>query len=665
MKINFKSLLIFIIFIAFMVSIFIAFERNALEVQFKHVELAMSLNMIRELSLQEGYDENNLLSLLKEKGISGIAVHEDTIEMLSFQGRIALLNTNNLAALSLMQEHLFYELNPVGYGDHLLICRDYGLFQRLRNFFYAYLGKDRVEECVIENNRYCLKIQGIEEELIKIGTGFSQEDIEKVKNIGFNVILRPKNTPKVTPEIIQHKLSSISAIEDISMIIFDEEEALGFPSGEMLSKTAAFLRENHYPFGIIEFASQEGIHAIAAEASEMAVRVHSITREEMETVTANTAVDRWIRGAQERNIRLFYINPFLKLQGRDLIQSNLDYIEQIRNELTENGYHVGQATLLPSYQIPLYLFFIIASGIISGAVLLLGEFIAIPGKYMFLLFTAGIIFLPLLYLLAGKIFLLKILALASALIFPVLAIIKNKDYFLKISQLKKENDSYSYLEMFKRIMSGITGIMLISLLCGLLIGALLTHHQFLLAIQLFSGIKIAYIFPLMLIFIFFWWASKEKKLDLWEDLRRPILFEHALLVFIFLVFVVIYISRSGNFSFLPVPAIEEKMRLFLEKILVARPRSKEFLIGYPLLSLAIAMNYLNLHYLKYPVIVMGSVAPVTVVNTFCHVHTSIYFSLLRTFHGYWLGLLIGIILSSIVFLFHKIFRVWFNGKRNE
>jgi len=132
-----------------------------------------------------------------------------------------------------------------------------------------------------------------------------------------------------------------------------------------------------------------------------------------------------------------------------------------------------------------------------------------------------------------------------------------------------------------------------------------------------------------------------------------------------MVFGIIYIARSGNFTFLPVPGIEEKMRLMLENILIARPRSKEFLIGYPLISLAIAMNYLNLQYLKIPFIIMGTVAPVTIVNTFCHVHTSISFSLLRTFNGYWLGLLIGILLALILYKYCSYFKEKISVNNNE
>jgi hypothetical protein len=671
MKISFKNMLFFLIFIALILSVIIGIQRFKLESDFKQVEMAMSLNKVRELALKEGQDANELLKQLKISGISSIAIHEDTIETLSSQSRIAYLNTNDLTKLSWIHEINFTDIEPISQGELLLVCRDYSLFQRVKNCFQYYLGANQVRETVSEENQYGIKLRGDEEELVKLGLGFSEDDLKKIEALGFNIILRPKNSPQISPEIIQQKLLAISAVENSSLIIFDEEEALGFPSSKMLSETAQFLKENHYSFGIIEFASQEGIHTIASVASELAVRVHSITKEEMETITVDKAIDRWIRAAQERNIRLFYLNPFLNKQEEDLVQQNLTYLESIKNELSRNGYSIGTASLFATYQIPVSYIYILGLGIISAGILLLMEFFTIGDKYHFVFFLTSFIFLLLVHLFAGKIFLVKILALASALIFPVLAMIKNKHYFMqRTPQQKQFTNSLvkgftSYAQLVKKIIFGITGVMFISLIGGLLISALLTNYQFMLAIQLFSGIKIAYIFPLFLVTLYLWWISKEKKMLLVEDFKRPILFEHALLVFIFLVFVVIYISRSGNFSFLPVPDIEEKMRLLLEEYLVARPRSKEFLIGYPLLSLVIAMNFLPIHFSKYPIMIMGTVAPVTIVNTFCHVHTSLYFSLLRTFHGYWLGILLGIFLASILYLFNKLFRTWLNGNRNE
>ncbi|MFW6148560.1 MAG: DUF5693 family protein [Atribacterota bacterium] len=651
-------------------SVIIGLQRFELESDFKNVEMAMSLNKVRELVPRKGYDENKLLSQLKENGVSSIVINEDTIEMLSLQGKISYLDTNDLTKYNWIHESAFFEFESILPGEILLICRDPALFERLKNFFQLYIGSNQVQEYFLDGDNYYLKIQGDQEELLKLGLGFSKEYIQKIKSLGFDVILRPQNSPKITPEIINYKLSMISKIENPSMVIFDEEEALGYPSTKMLSKTAQFLKDNHLPFGVIEFTSQKGIDTISSKASELAVRVHSITKGEMESITTDKAIDRWTRAAQERNIRLFYLNPFLSSREGDLIQQNLTYLKSIKDRLSNNDYKIGTASLFPTYQIPLFYIFIIGLGIISAGILLLMEFFNLENKYYYFMFTIGLIFLPFIYFIVGKIFLMKILALSGALVFPVLAIIKNKNYLFQeafqenISNRFSVTRSSSYIQLVKEIIFGISRIMFIALIGGLLIGALLTHYQFILAIQLFSGIKVAYIFPLILVILYLWWISKENKMLLIDDFKKPILFEHAFLVFIFLIFMVIYILRSGNFSFLPVLNIEEKMRVFLESFLVARPRSKEFLIGYPLLSVVIAMNYLHVRFLKYPILVMGTVAPVTLINTFCHVHTSIYFSLLRTFHGYWLGLLFGILLASIFYLLNKNFRAWLNVKRS-
>jgi len=660
-KINSKKVFIFFILIALIVSVIVGIQRFNLENSFKQVEMVISLNNVRELALKERYDENQLLTQLKSKGITGIAIHEDTLESLIFQGKIAFLSTNDLSKIKFTDNLQFLYSSQPSPGEFMIISNDYSLFQRINETFNHYYDEATILQDVFSEGDYCLIGNADEEEILKLGLGFSERDIDKIHKLGFNIVLRPKNSSKLNNSLLSKKLSEIETINKVSSIIFDEEEVLGYPSETMLFETATFLQKNNYPFGIIEFASQKGIQNIADNISELAIRVHSITSEEMEKISLNTASERWVRAAQERNIRIFYLNPFLKTRVPDLIQYNLDYVEKIKNNIIENGFIVDKASLFPPYQIPWIFIYLIGLGVVSAGIMLLIEIFQGIKKYSILLFVILFAFLIVMNIFIGKIFLMKILALASALVFPALAIIKNKKYFT-ITLTKK---SSGLLGMLKNIFFGISWIMLISVAGGMIIGALLTHYKFILAIQLFSGIKVAYIFPLAIVAFYFWWVCRKDKRLLIDDLKNPILFEHALFLFVFLVFGVIYIARSGNFSFLPVLGIEEKMRLLLENILVARPRNKEFLIGYPLISLAIAMNYLDLHYLKIPFIIMGTVAPVTIVNTFCHVHTSIFFSILRTFHGYWLGLIISFFLAFLLFILCRNFMERLNVKSGE
>ncbi|MDD3641268.1 MAG: DUF5693 family protein [Atribacterota bacterium] len=651
MKFNYKYIFIFFILISIIVSLIISVQRINLEKNFKQIELVISLNKVRELSLKENYNENELLTQFKSKGITSIAIHEDTIESLLAQGRIAFLAAKDLIEINLIHDLHFFNEKQITAGQWMIVSRDYFLIKRIEDVFRQNLSNVLLQKNVFSNEDYCLLVSG-NEDIIKMGLNFSNEDIKKIQELDYNVILRPKNPAKINSEILQHKLSYIEKLENISAIIFDEEEVLGYPSERMILETSQFMQNKNMPFGIIEFTSQKGIQNIADNIGQLSVRVHSITSEEMEKISPGIAVDRWIRAAQERNIRIFYLNPFLKTRTDNLIQYNLDYIESITSNLIQKKYTIGQASLLPSYQTSNNLIILIGLGIISAGLLLLIDFFDIFKKYSIFLFIVSLLFFILTKKVMGEIFLIKILSLISAVVFPVLAIIKNKKYLINYSINKKNN----LMELIKNILFGISGIMLISLIGGIISGALLTDYKFMLAIQLFSGVKIAYILPLALVAFYFWWVSKIGKKDVFDDFKKPILFEHAFLAAILLIFGVIYIARSGNFSFLPVPVIEEKMRLFLENTLIARPRNKEFLIGYPLISIAIAMNYFNFQYTKILFIIMGTVAPVTIINTFCHVHTPFYFSLLRTFNGFWLGIIISILLGFIFFIAYDRYR---------
>ncbi len=670
MKLETKKVFIVFIVISFILSLIVGIKRSAIENDYKQIDLVMSLNKIRELSIKDGYDEYELLKELKSAGITSIAIQEDTIQTLVSQGKIAFFSTNDIYKANYLPDFdLFKRLN-ISNNELMIACKDDDLFKRIKDNLQSFLGGTPLKIDQIGEKNHIMIFQADEEDLMKLGLGFSKNDIEKIQEFGFNLILRPKNTSKITKDIIQQKIKFIEESNDISSLIFDEEEILGYPSVKMMAEVAKHLQTHDIPFGIIEFTSQKGIQSLSSRISNLALRVHSITKDEMDKISLSKAVERWLRAAQERNIRVFYINPFLNVREEGLVKFNLEYIEKINNQLIRSNFLIGKATPLPSFQVPIYYIFMIGLGSISAGILLLKQYFKFKEQYEIILFILLFLFLLLINNLFGKIILAKMLALATAIIFPTMAIIFNKKYFTEKSEevdllLTSRNRHFLNLKLLKNIFFGITRVMSISLAGGLLVAALLSNHQFMLAIQLFSGIKIAFILPITLVAFYYWWNDRSSNNSLLKEIKKPILFEHALLVLFIAVFGVIYITRSGNFSFLSISSVEEKIRIFLEKILIARPRNKEFLIGYPLLSIAIMMNYFKLNYLKIPIIIVGTVAPITIVNTFCHIHSPILFSLLRTFNGYWLGMLFSILIVSIFILFLRIFRNCVDGKRKQ
>lgn len=107
---------------------------------------------------------------------------------------------------------------------------------------------------------------------------------------------------------------------------------------------------------------------------------------------------------------------------------------------------------------------------------------------------------------------------------------------------------------------------------------------------------------------------------------------------------IVALMRSGSFSVLPVPELEREMRNALEGLLIVRPRFKEFLIGHPALLVWMGLGAVRLRPWAGGLLAIGMLGQVSIVNSFLHLHTPLWVTLLRTFHGLWLGLVIGLAL---------------------
>ncbi|MBQ7901642.1 MAG: hypothetical protein IJ365_06745, partial [Clostridia bacterium] len=85
----------------------------------------------------------------------------------------------------------------------------------------------------------------------------------------------------------------------------------------------------------------------------------------------------------------------------------------------------------------------------------------------------------------------------------------------------------------------------------------------------------------------------------------------------------------------------------LTEVFPARPRTKEFLMGYPALVLFVyyAKNT-DINILKWLLAVGASILAASITNSFCHVFTDFSVIVTRTVNG----LLIGIIVSIVAYI---------------
>ncbi|NLY83126.1 MAG: hypothetical protein GX084_00720, partial [Acholeplasmataceae bacterium] len=202
----------------------------------------------------------------------------------------------------------------------------------------------------------------------------------------------------------------------------------------------------------------------------------------------------------------------------------------------------------------------------------------------------------------------------------------------------------------------------LSLIGASFVGAILGDIRFMLEIDIYKGVKLTFILPILLMFVLcirrysLFEGDDENKnvlMRLESILSRPltlkVLFAAAVLGFIAWVF----IGRSGHTAGVPVPDIEIKLRLFLEEVMYARPREKEFLVGHPAFYLAAFAVYNKFPRLISVAFILGAViGQGSLVQTFAHMRTPIIMSYVRALDGLALGAAMGICALTVFALFY-------------
>ena len=166
------------------------------------------------------------------------------------------------------------------------------------------------------------------------------------------------------------------------------------------------------------------------------------------------------------------------------------------------------------------------------------------------------------------------------------------------------------------------------------------------SLSIFSGVKLAMVGPLLLILLYCLFLKERESIfqKTYGFIKQPVRYGELIILAVLALALLVLVLRSGNDG-LEASSLELAFRTKLEQWLTVRPRTKEFLIGAPCMLLALYYGYKD--YLV-PLWLLGAIGQVSILNTFCHLHTPLSVSLLRTFNGLWLGIIIGIVAILVV-----------------
>ena len=362
---------------------------------------------------------------------------------------------------------------------------------------------------------------------------------------------------------------------------------------------------------------------------------------------------------EERNIRIDLLRIYdTPAPNMSLLETNMKYFTDTRKALEAHGFAIGHAGTFADYAPSRLLRALVIMGVAAAGVLYLSLVIPALNRRRRVVLLAFVVLaligmMPVLLGAGSKIRVLA--ALASANLFPALAITGLLD-LLGGRRFAKDTPTWRII-VAGWVLLGITSAL--SLVGAGYLSGSLVDTRYLLEFDIFRGIKLTFVLPMVLVAIAFMQrfdifdgqfdASAGVLGQVREILATPVRVGSLLGGLVLIGALIVLVLRSGHTSGMPVPGIELKMRAALEQLFYARPRTKEFMIGHPafLLALCAAVRRWRT-WIIFALVLVATIGQGSMVETFAHMRTPIEMSLVRGIGGIFLGGAIGAVLVALV-----------------
>jgi hypothetical protein len=619
------------------------FIRFSVEKNQREVEILANYSDIKKAA--ETYEESleTVVKRLKDAGVTGVLIKEQTIKAASPGSMTSWEELGEVTAFT------GAELKILGMMDGI------DLKSIIPNHYYIWISDDAVRDTIKEhmayklgeydavtiNNEVFLDTGVSNNVILNLGTGYPMDDLKIIADQGLSVSPQIRSWNNVTEEALEYVLKDVENVPNLGTVYFNDSTVPGFDLPVMTE-----FAKNH-TIGIIEFFSdkQKGLYTLIRKASQggkdfNTIRLHTVTEGETSTLTPAQIVDRYLLAAEERNMKALLVKMPNTAEPEKDYEDWFKMVEDIRNELNQSGYTVvanPKPMNLPVSN-PLMIWTIGFGPIFL--LILFGRWADKNKweKWAWLLALGGL-FVWTGLLKIRPILARQLMALAAAILYPTWAV---------ITCIDKENKSW------KQIILTFFKICFISFGGALTIIGLMSQTSSTLTIDMFRGVKVAHVIPLLLVFLLLEYKRGELEIKkVKKFLQNPITYLTLLIIGILGIALIVYVQRTGNTG--QASTYEIMFRNALRKILGVRPRTKEFLIGHPLMIFMLYYGYKERY---FPLLLGAVIGQISLVNTYAHIHTPIMISLIRSFHGIWIGMIGGVILVYIVNWIIKLGRRW-------
>jgi len=609
------------------------------------VDQLISYKEAQRLCVLSHEDRDKFYTQLHQTGITSLILEEDTLTDLVNTGRVTVFRGSeimNLYRVGYVNQHLMtyvYQQTPIKPDYYYLFTDEKDIFDRMCTHLQNELSAQNVKRI---GQWLVLEVKAEWDDLKPMGFGVSSALTQELRGYGFGIWVRLKPQSYPNANSITQKWNELNDIEGLQGLFFEGPTLPGNTS--LLATWKNLIKNSNQKVAFIEFYDQAGLKQVLKNNTKNAIKLHTILDNELPKMTFEKAQDRYIRAVKERGLSVIWLRVLFMNQGNNsALDANRLYWTTIRTTLAQNGIYPGDVQSNGILPYAPNVFEVL--GLILGSLGLVGLlFSHFFSKITWVEWT-GMAFWVL------ALWSLHLLHRSEGLLIPAFLVACTTPALAMISAFKTPSH-LNFLVFFKKL--GLA-LGMTSLGCLLMTG-FLAQPIFITGIEVFSGVKLAFLAPLLIVYLF-WFVQPHRvhalNYLLQRFLKAPVRWITVVLGMVLIIIAGLYILRSGNYA-LSATAAEGSVRSWLETLLWVRPRTKEWLFGYPLLVLTtgLGVSWFTPTLRKWG-LVLSTIALVSVVNSFCHSHTWILASSLRSILGCILGLVLGFLALTLLSLLHR------------
>ncbi len=644
-----------LVILGIVASLPVAYDRIRTEGTSKNVEMIFDYRDLIQVSSYQGNPNafiNEQLDVLQEAGIHTMAIYQATLTELSNSRRITVYSEQDAARLT-------GKVLTANENATYLLFTDAESQSRIEPIIRkAFASQEIAVADWSLNGRNGLKIATPLQNAVLKTMEPDPISMERLEQKGFHLLPRLGNSAIYDQEALASLLDRFKAA-GVDRILFDGEETPGYaeePEDRHLDEFAQLLNERGIGIAAIENlrGAQRGFETLAKETNYNVARLYSLSGRDS-ALDPDILADRFALAAKDRNIRMMFIHTAVQtnsVEGKitDTIENIVESLEGPEGaiqRIQNYGFEMGTASAFDVAEMAGQNYFRWIA--IIGAVALVALLVSIFVPPLTLLsFVLGLVGVAGLYVLRPHV-MEQALALFAAISAPTIAMVfavRKIDRLHEIGQTMSTGRRLAHsILLFLRTSA-------MSLMAVPFIIALLHHVTYQLVLDQFRGVSLLHLAPIALTALYVLFYRKNSAFgSVGKIMRMPVTIAMVVIVAIAGVAGLYYLSRTGNSG--SASSLEIAFRNLLENTVGVRPRTKEFLLGHPIFiaGIFVALKYRHAIY----VLIIASIGQLSMVDTFAHIHTPIWISLVRDLLGIGFGIIVGLV---FVLLWQIIERCW-------